>query len=174
MDDVTFIIGSWKTVLRIVVVGGLAYFSLVFLIRATTKRCMAQMSAFDFVITVALGSAYGRILTATEVGLLDAITAFALLASLQYFLAAAENRWPRFAHLIKAPPSLLYYRGEFIRDAMRKERISESAILGAARQEGLGSLDQVEAVIMESAGKFGFVQKTSLGDASALRPVTGN
>ncbi len=79
--------------------GTLAYISLVLLIRVSTKRSLAQLSAFDLVITVALASAFGRILIATEMGMVEAVVAFGLLVSQQYLMAAAEMRWPRFARV---------------------------------------------------------------------------
>jgi uncharacterized membrane protein YcaP (DUF421 family) len=168
MDSVTFVFAGWEQAARVVFVGTLAYFSLVLLIRASTKRTLAQLSAFDFVITVALGSAYGRILTATEVGLFEAILAFALLAGLQVALAAAESRWPRFAQLVKAPPSLLYYQGEFLHDTLRKERIAPSEIEAAVRAKGLGSFEEVEAVVLESGGSFSIIQSPQVGTGSII------
>ncbi|MFI7742547.1 hypothetical protein [Kocuria rhizosphaericola] len=37
------------------------------------------MNSFDFVITVAIGATFGRVLTARSIPLLEAVTAFALL-----------------------------------------------------------------------------------------------
>ena len=172
MDDVIFVFAGWEQVGRVVFVGTIAYASLVLLIRTSTKRTLAQLSAFDFVITVALGSAYGRILTATEVGLFEALIAFALLASLQYVLATAESRSPRFAQLVKAPPSLLFYRGEYVHGAMRRERIAPAEIDAAVRSSGTGSLDEIEAVILESGGSFSIIPSAQVGNGSALRELT--
>lgn len=168
MDGINFIIDSWQAVARVVFVGSLAFFALVLLIRASTKRSLAQLSAFDFVITVALGSAFGRILTATEVGLAEALTAFVLLISLQYIIAIIETRSPRFAYLVKASPTLVYYRGEFLRDAMRKDRVSEAELEGAVRQAGLGSWDEVEAIVFESGGDFAVIPKDQAGNGSTF------
>jgi len=172
MEETIFISGGWEPLLRIIVVGTLAYFSLVLLIRVNTKRALAQLSAFDFVITVALGSAYGRILTATEVGLVDAVVAFALLAALQYLLAAAQTRWPRFSQMVKSPPSLVYYQGAFIREALRREKLSEAEVESAVRAAGMGSFDGVEAVVMESGGNFAVIPASQMRDGAALESLT--
>ncbi len=46
---------SWYDLLRILVVGVLAYAGLVLLLRTTGKRTLSKMNAFDLVVTVALG-----------------------------------------------------------------------------------------------------------------------
>lgn len=168
MDRVTFFFGGWEPIARILVVGGLAYVSLVFLLRVTGKRTLARMNAFDFIITVALGASFGRILTARSVALVEAIAAFSLLIFLQYAVTWLQVRSPRFAGTITAPPSLLYFRGRFLRDAMRRERVTEAELKTAIRQHGAGSFDEVEAVVLESDGRFAVVKTGKAGDASAL------
>ncbi|RFA25180.1 hypothetical protein CAI21_19615 [Alkalilimnicola ehrlichii] len=173
MSEVVFLFDGWDAVARILVVGTLGYISLVLLIRVGTKRALAQLSPFDFVITVALGSAYGRVLTATEVGLTEAVTAFALLIGLQYILASAQIRWPRFAKLLKSKPALLYYKGEFLYEAMRREKITEKELEAAVRQQGVGSFANVAAIVMESDGGFSVIQTAQQGDENMLKDVKG-
>ncbi len=84
MSDATFFFGGRAPVLRILVVGTFAYGSLITLQRISGKRTLSQMNAFDFLITVALGASFGRILTARNVALAEAVTAFALLMALQF------------------------------------------------------------------------------------------
>ena len=150
-------------------VGGLAYLALGLLILASAMRPLAQFTAFDFVVTVALGASFGRILTARDVGLAEAVTAFALLVALQYLMTTLERRSPRVARLVAAPPSLLYYRGRFLEDEMRRERATEAAVYSAVRQQGLGSLEPVEAIVLESGGGLAIIQSAQVGDGAALR-----
>ena len=168
MSDVTFFFGGWPPILRIVVVGTLAYAALILLLRIAGKRTLAQMNAFDFIITVALGASFGRILTARNVALVEAVTAFALLITLQYVVARLHLRWPAFARAITAPPALLFYRGEILHDALRRQRVTEAEVETAVREHGLGTMDQVEAVVLESNGKFSVIPKKSAGDQSAM------
>ncbi|CAN5815308.1 hypothetical protein BH23GEM7_BH23GEM7_39940 [soil metagenome] len=79
MEPVTFFFGGWEPMLRIVVVGTLGYIALLLLLRLAGKRTLAQMNAFDFVVTVAIGASFGRILTARSVALAEAVAAFTLL-----------------------------------------------------------------------------------------------
>jgi uncharacterized membrane protein YcaP (DUF421 family) len=173
MSDVTFLFGGWEPVARIVVVGSLAYLAMVVLLRVSGKRTLAQMNAFEFIITVALGASFGRILTARNVALVEAVTAFALLVALQFVVTWLKVRSPGFARIVTAPPALLYYRGRFLRDAMRRERITEDELRTAIREKGAGSFDEVEAVVLESDGRFAVVKGGSASDRSALTGLEG-
>lgn len=168
MSDVTFFFGGWAAIFRILVVGTLAYASLVALHRISGKRTLSQMNAFDFLITVALGASFGRTLTAHRVALAEALTAFALLMALQLVVAAFRQRSRRFERLITASPALLFYRGEFQRAEMRRERITEDELAAAARKSNFGSFEGVEAIVLEPDGNLSVVGSAQTGDASAI------
>lgn len=71
---VHFFFNGWQPIVRIVVVGTLGYVTLILLLRVSGKRTLAQLNSFDFIITVALGASFGRILTARTVALAEAGT----------------------------------------------------------------------------------------------------
>ena len=168
MSQVNFFWNGWEPIARILVVGTLAYISIIFILRATGKRTLVSMNAFDFIVTVAIGAAFGRILTARQVVVAEAVTAFMLLAVLQYIVSWIEVRWPAFANLIIAQPTLLFYEGRFLEKAMRKQRIRQEDILAAVRKKRISSLSQVEAIILESDGTLAVVKKSESTDDSAL------
>ena len=169
MSNVTFFFAGWEAILRILVVGSAMYVSLVVFLRLSGSRTIASMNVFDFIVTVALGAVFGRALTANSVALAEALTAFALLIVLQYTVAWLQTRWPRFERALKNDPTLLYFRGEFLRDAMRDQRVTENELRGAVRKENVGSMDDVEALVLESDGKVSVI--TSVEDGSALVSV---
>ena len=47
---------SWHALVRILIVGPLVYAALVIMLWLSGKRTLAQINAFDFVVTVAFGS----------------------------------------------------------------------------------------------------------------------
>lgn len=171
MSEVNFFWNGWEPIGRIIVVGTLAYISMIFILRATGKRTLVSMNAFDFIITVAIGAAFGRILTARQVTIAEAFTAFLLLAMLQYIVSWIEVRWPAFANLITAQPTLLFYESRFLEKVMRKQRIRQEDILAAVRKERISSLSQVKAVILESDGTLAVVKKSESTDDSALKKL---
>lgn len=166
MKDVVYFFAGWEPLGRIVVVGTAMYVMLVVLLRLSGSRTLSSMNAFDFIVTVAIGSVFGRALTARGVALAEAVVAFLLLVALQYAVAWLQTRWPRFGGAVTNPPVLLYYRGRFLRDAMRRQRVTEAELRAAVRKKRLGTLEEVEAVVLESSGAFSVIR--TVGDGSAL------
>ena len=166
MDKVVFYWSGFEPIARIFVVGILAYIAIVIFLRISGKRTLARMTAFDFVITVAIGSAFGRILTAKTVALSEAIAAFLLLVLLQYLVSLLSLHWKSFGTILTAQPTLLFYNGHFIQKNMRRARIKEDHIFAAARKKGFSTLSHVEAIILESNGSFSVLKKSEKGERS--------
>ena len=166
MSSLVFFTDGWTPLLRIVVVGTLMYVALVLLLRVSGSRTIASMRAFDFIVTVALGSVFGRALTAEGVSLAEAVVAFVLLIALQYGVARLQVMSRPFARVVTSPPQLLYFRGAFLTDQMRRSRVTEQELRAVARKKGHGSLDEVEALVLEASGDIAVI--TSTGDGSAL------
>ncbi len=171
MNDIVFFWGGWEPVFRIIVVGTLTYIGIILILRVSGKRTLASMNAFDFIITVAMGSAFGRILTASKVSVAEALTAFLLLVILQYAIAWLEIRSKFFHKLITSQPALLYYNGAFIEKNMRRERINKDDLMGAVRKKKFGDLIKVEAIIMETDGSISIIRKNKDTDQLTYRQV---
>lgn len=152
--------------IRIVTVGFLAYVGLIIFLRVSGKRTLTKLNAFDLVVTVALGSTLATILLDSSISLLEGLTAFALLILLQYVftLLSVHSNW--FNDVIKSEPRLLFLDGQFLRSAMKKERIKEIEILQAIRNTGFGSSEKVKAVVLETDGSLSVISSET-GNALA-------
>lgn len=168
MDESVFFNG-WAGLLRVVIVGTLAYLCLVLLLRVSGKRTLSKMNAFDLVVTVALGSTLATVILAKDVALAEGIVAFTLLIALQFLITWLSVRSSTISHLVKAEPTLLLYQGQILPGQMRRMRVLEVEIHAAIREQGVAALREVEAVVLETDGSFAVVQRskdpaTALGD----------
>ncbi|MCM3124692.1 MULTISPECIES: YetF domain-containing protein [unclassified Mesobacillus] len=154
------IFNSWDAVWRTLVVGVLAYGALVLLLRVSGKRTLSKMNAFDLIVTVALGSTLATILLNKKVALIEGVSAFFILIGLQYVVAWLSIRSDGFKKLIKSDPQLLFYRGNYLKEKITKERVLDVEILQAARSSGINSMDQVEAVVLETDGSISVIKKS--------------
>jgi uncharacterized membrane protein YcaP (DUF421 family) len=162
---------TWDALIRIVVVGVLAYVGLVLFLRVSGKRTLSKMNAFDLVVTVALGSTLATVLLSKTVALAEGVLAFAVLILLQFVVTWVSVRSPMVRRLVKNEPRLLLYDGRFLQDAMQSERISESEVLAAVRERGMGDLQKVGAAVLETDGNVTVISRSALGSASALKSV---
>ena len=168
--DISYFWTGWEAILHTLLIGTVGYLTLVILLRGTGPRTMAKMTPLDFVIAVSLGSVFGRVVTAVDVGLTQAVVALILLVVIQWSLAALRSRWRFMRRLLDSPPVLLYYEGELQSKALRRHRLTDLDVHTAARQSGQGSLADVQAVILHSDGTLGIIGTDSMGDGSSVLP----
>lgn len=165
---------DWGGIGRTLIAGVVAYVGIILFVRLSGKRSLSKMNAFDFIITVALGSTLATILLSKEVALAEGLTAFALLIGLQFVITWLSVRTDAVHALVKSEPTLLAFRGRILDDALRDQRVSEVEVLQAVRQQGSASVSDVHAVILETDGSFSVIGETPAHeDGSALRNVVG-
>lgn len=158
---------------RIIVVGTLAYVWLILVLRVTGKRTLAQLNAFDFIVTVALGSTLATVVVSRTVALAAGALGLALLAVLQLVLAWLSVRVPMLRHAVTAAPTLLLRNGQPLADALARQRISEESLRQVIRSSGIGDVEHVSAVVLETDGKISVIIHSQLGSGSALVDVPG-
>jgi uncharacterized membrane protein YcaP (DUF421 family) len=64
-------------------------------LRVSGKRTLSKWNAFDFVVTIALGSILATVLLSKDVRLAEGLTACALLVGLQFLNTWIAVRSPR-------------------------------------------------------------------------------
>ncbi len=155
---------NWGGLVRVVVVGVCAYVALLLLLRASGKRTLAKLNAFDFVVTVALGSTLATVLLSSDVALTEGVLAMAVLVTMQFLVAWLSVRSRRVEGLVKSEPTLIYRSG-FLHAPMRRMRVTEDEIRQAARAAGHAGLDEVSAVVLENDGSLSILSEVprSLG-----------
>jgi uncharacterized membrane protein YcaP (DUF421 family) len=131
------------------------------------------MNAFDFVVTVALGSVLATILLNNNIALAEGLTAFAVLVGMQFIVTWLSVRNETLLHIVKSEPTLLYFRGQMLEDVLRSERVNPVEVRAAVRASGMRSMDEVEAVILETDGSFSVLSRGS-GPATAANQDVEN
>lgn len=150
---------DWADLGRILAVGTLAYTAMILCLRLSGKRTLTKLNAFDLVITVALGSTLSTVLLDKTISLAEGIVAFGLLILLQFILTWSSVRWRLFEEGVKSEPTMLVHRGEFLSEAMRRQRITESEVLAAVRSSGQGDVEGVQAVVLENDGSLSVIPR---------------
>lgn len=153
------------------IVGSIGYVLIIFLLRVSGKRTLSKWNSFDFVVTIAFGSILASMLLSESTSLVQAILGFGLLVLYQFLITWVAARSALVQKLIKARPTLIFYEGQFLQPLLTRERVSEGEVLATIRNQGIGNLNQVSAVILETDGSFSVIK--DLQNASALRDVEG-
>ncbi|MEX2495593.1 MAG: YetF domain-containing protein [Woeseia sp.] len=157
--------------MRTALIGVLAYASLVLLLRISGRRTLSKMNAFDFIVTVALGSTLATVLLNTDISLAEGVIAFAVLIGLQFAVtwSSVRVRWVR--RLVTGEPALLFFRGEFLPQGLRSARVTEEEVRAAVRATGRTALENIEAVVLETDGSFSVIGRNGDSRRSSLAGV---
>lgn len=150
---------DWQSVIRVIVVSACAYFLLILFLRISGKRTLTQMNAFDFVITVALGSTLSSTIITKNVTLAEGVVALAMLILLQLVISWSSVRFPFIDRLVKAEPVSLVKDGTLQKETMKRERITEEEVRAAIRQGSWDEMEDVALVILESNGRLNVVYR---------------
>ncbi len=151
---------NWSGIVRILIVGVLAYAALIIFLRVSGKRTLSKWNAFDFVVTIAFGSILASIILSKDVVLIEGLTAFVLLVGLQFVITRLSVKFDFVKKIVKANPTLLFDKGEFLPAAMRRQRVTESEIRAAIRSKGSAAIESIEAVVLETDGTFSVIIKS--------------
>jgi len=164
---------NWDVIIRTIIAAVVAYAGLLLILRVSGKRTLSKLNAFDWVVSVALGSTLATILLSADVALAEGILALCLLVGLQWLVARTSIHWPAFRKVIRSEPRILVEDGEFLKGALRTERVTQDEVTEAVRNKGFGDLSQVAAVVLETDGSFSVISRDKAGNRSALDGVKG-
>jgi len=148
---------SWDSVLHTCICALLSYFTLFFFIRIAGKRTLSKLTAFDFVVTITLGSTLSSMMLG-KTPLVEGSLVLALMIVLQYLFAFTARKSKTMEKLINSKPVLLYYEGNFLEDEMLREAVTKEEIYAAVRKFRIYNLDEVRAVVMEINGELTVVK----------------
>jgi uncharacterized membrane protein YcaP (DUF421 family) len=160
---------SWGRVGTTFAAGATIYVFVVAMLRISGKRTLAKLNAFDFVVTIALGSTVASAVVSREVPLAEAAAALTTLVGLQFAVAWIATRWRWIRPIVTASPVALVVDGELQRSAMAASRITDSEIGAALRKRGFGSVAGIDRVVLETDGSISVIEDA--GDGSALAEV---
>jgi uncharacterized membrane protein YcaP (DUF421 family) len=120
-------------------------------LRLAERRTIAQLSAFDFAVAVAVGAIVGRGATASDTSFADsAIALVTLLAA--HRVVAILRRHSRAVRLIDHPPRVLVARGELQGRELARAGLTAADVYALLREKGVADLGQVGYLLYEARG----------------------
>lgn len=167
-----FLPKEWIVLATTVLAVLLTYIVIVLFLRLSGKRTLAKWNAFDYVVTIALGSMVATMAVSQSVSVLQGAVAIGTYLLLQVLVTFTSVRWKWFRSVLKGDPVLLLYHGEYREETMRRVRVTKSEVLAAIRESGQGSVESVGAVVLENDGTFSVIGSFDAGE-SALQDVGG-
>jgi uncharacterized membrane protein YcaP (DUF421 family) len=162
---------TFDGLLRVVVISLAAYAGLIAILRLSGKRMLSKLNAFDWTVSVAMGSTLATVLLSKQVALAEGLLAFVMLALLQWTVSRSSVASNWVARAVRSKPRLLLRDGEFCESAMQQERVLHLEVEQAIRSHGIGRIEDVAAVVLETDGNLSVIKRESDGNLTALTSV---
>ena len=130
-------------------------------LRLMGKRQIGQMNIYDLALIMLLANAVQNAMTNGGPHVSIGVVSAATLIGVGRLITALFLRAPRLQSHVVGTSSLIVNEGQFVKDHMRRECVTEEQVLAAMRQHGLEDLSQVQMAVLEVDGTISIVPSTT-------------
>ena len=123
-------------------------------VRFLGKRGTGQLTAFDFIVVILLGSAAGDPMLYDDVPLIYGIIVITVVVIIERVLNAWTNRNTKLEAYLESTPTLLVKNGAIDMEALKSEQISRAELMMELREKGVRSVGEVERAYIEPSGRM--------------------
>lgn len=145
---------EWSFLLETMLRTGVMFIIILVSLRLLGKRGVKQLSVFELVVIIGLGSAAGDPMFYKDVGLLVGFVVFCMVIGpyklINYLIASNK----KFEKIIEGMPVCLIKDGVFKVENFKKEMLTEDEFFAELRLRGVSQLGQIEEAIEESNGSI--------------------
>ena len=125
--------------------------------RAVGRRELSSMEPFDLILLVVIGDLVQQGVTQSDYSITGATTVIVTMASLVVGTAYLSFRFKRLRPLLEGGPVLLISEGRLLERNLRRQRMTVEELRAEARQQSIGSLEDIRYAVLETNGKLSFV-----------------
>lgn len=123
-------------------------------LKTAGRRGVKQLSVFELVIILTLGSAAGDPLFYEDVGLVPTIAVFFFILILYRLTTFFISRFKRVEHLLEGKAIYLIEDGEFAIENFKKEALAQDEFFAELRLRNVTHIGQVDLAILETSGQI--------------------
>jgi uncharacterized membrane protein YcaP (DUF421 family) len=138
----------WHFVVRASVV----YVVVLALLRLGGKRQVGQMGMAQLVALLLISNAVQNAMNGNDGSVTGGMILAAAIMVWSYLFELITSRSRRWEMLIQGRPTILIHHGKFLRDNLRKERLSLNELRTVLRRQGIHDLRCIDEAILESDG----------------------
>lgn len=138
--------------------GLLVYALMLVIIRILGKRTVGNFTAFDLLVALMLGEVVDEIIYG-DVTIAQGVTAIVVVAAAKYVTAWMTYLSHGLNRLLEGRPRELIRNGEFVRDGLRHELVSEEEVMAGLRLQSVSDVREVRRAVMEVDGQISVIRE---------------
>lgn len=144
----------------------LTYLVLLSLARLMGKREISQMTFFDYIVGITIGSISAQMSTNLASTWLHMLPAAVVFASFQIISTVLSLKSIKFRKLISDSPTVIIKGGKLLEKNIAKEKLSVSEVMTKLREKNAFKLADVETAIFETDGQISVQLKSHKAPAT--------
>lgn len=127
---------------------------------------ITQMTSFDYIVSITIGSVAGALCVEQEVPIWAAVLSMAILILFAFMLTVLNHKTIFFRRTLTGTPTVLIDQGEIMQEGLKHARLNVNDLLRELRYQGYFNIADVEHAIMENNGTISILPKAE------KRPLT--
>jgi uncharacterized membrane protein YcaP (DUF421 family) len=143
----------------IVLRASVAFVFVFLLLRLIGRRELSSLEPFDLILLVVIGDLIQQGVTQSDMSLTGTTLAVGTFAGLSVLVSYLVFRLRFLRPVLEAPALIVVQDGRPVERNLRRERMTVEELVAEARQQQIGSLDEVRWAVLEGNGKVSFIRK---------------
>lgn len=154
-------------ILDVILRSALSLVALFFLTKLLGKKQISQLSVFEYIIGITIGSIAAEGSLNLDYPLINSIVVMTVYVVIVFLMSFLTLKSMLVRKLFTGVPTVLIERGKIIESGLKKCMLDINDLLEECRNKGYFDLNQLDYAIMETSGKVSFLPK------SEYRPLKG-
>lgn len=130
----------------------LMFFLVLILLRLTGKRSIKQLSIFEIVMIIALGSAAGDPMIYKELGILQALVVFTIVLISYKLITFVITKSEKIESILEGKPIYIIKEGHATLEPIRHTELAMDEFFAELRVLNISHLGQIKEALLETSG----------------------
>ncbi len=145
---------EWSFLFEIILRTVIMFLTIIIGLRILGKRGVKQLSIFELVVIIGLGSAAGDPMFNKDVGIISSLIVFIVIIILYTIVTFLIGKSKSFEKLVEGKSICLIKDGKFSIRNFQKENLGSDEFFAELRLRGISQLGQIEMAIEEISGEI--------------------
>lgn len=135
------------------------FFFIFVITRIIGRRELSSLEPFDVILLVVIGDLVQQGVTQADESVTGSLIVIATFSVLTVLVSYISFRSRRARTVLDGEPIVLVEDGRPIERNLRRERLTLDELLAEARQQQIGSLDDIQWAVLETSGQISVIPK---------------
>lgn len=149
--------GDKMEIVYVTVLAAGSFLTLFVLDKLMGHRQISQMSFFDYIVGITIGSIAAEMATNLDKSWYYGVIAMSVYAAIEILLSFLSRKSTKARKLLNGSPIILISNGKISKSALKKAKININDLITQARNQGYFDISEIDYAVMEDNGSISFL-----------------